>query len=113
MEKPSWTIDKNKPYFVNDPEGDGMSYFACKESRDNFAEDCIREYLDDGWMEEGVNVISGEVTHRATMVDRQSRPEDLDEEGCDELGNFWPEDFDFICNYIMKPLTESGGDCHE
>jgi hypothetical protein len=96
---------KEHPYFVNNPYGDGLVFFANEKERDNYAADCIQTYLDDGWDEEVENVVAGVVTHRATQVDRVEKPpeEDLDEEGCDEDGTDW-RDVDFLCGYKLLPL---------
>jgi hypothetical protein len=107
MEKPDWRIKNNKPYFVHDPEGDGFSYYASIDDRDSFAEDCIREYLDDGWSEDVIYVVSGEITHRATMINKRDKP-DLDEFGYDKDGEYWPAEFSFMCDYTMKPLNPNG-----
>lgn len=103
-----WSIHSSRPYFVYDPEGDGFAYFATEEERDKYAKDAIAEYLDDGWMEEVVNVIAGKLTHRATQVDKINRPPDSDfnEEGFDSDGIAWDSEWDYICNYELRPLGE-------
>lgn len=97
---------KERPFFVYDPEGDGFVYFATEQERDDHAHDCIQAYLNDGWSEEVVNVVAGVLTHRAAQVDRIDRPpkEEIGEDGCDEDGNYWPEEFDYICDYKLLPL---------
>ena len=99
-----WNFKKDRPYFVLDPEGDGISYFETIEERDKFAEECIRQYLDDAWSEEVVHVVAGVVTHSAQQTERQDRPEELDEEGCDGDGIYWDPDLEYRCNYEMLPL---------
>ena len=95
----------SKPYFVYDPEGDGLTYFETQEERDAFAQECIRNYLDpDGWSVEVVNVVAGVVTHSAQQVDREDRPDELDEEGVDESGAYWDPDWEYKCNYALRPV---------
>lgn len=93
-------------YFVNDPEGDGITTFTDKQKCEEFAKECIEDYLDEGWNEEVTNVIMGEVTHRAEAIVIIKRPpdEELDENGCDVEGNDWNNDFDSILDYEMKPI---------
>ena len=98
-----WNFKKEKPYFVLNPEGDGITYFETIEERDKFAEKCIRGYLGDTWDEEVVNVVAGVITHSAQEVDRQDRPTELDEEDCDEEGNYWA-DYEYKCNFKMLPV---------
>lgn len=99
-----WTPSKDRPYFVHDPQGDGFSYFETEQERDDFAHDCIQAYLDDGWDEEVEHVVAGKLTHRATQTDVIMRPDILDEDGCDEEGNDWNNDFSHICDYKLLPL---------
>lgn len=101
-----WNFKKETPYFVLDPDGDGMSYFGSEEERDKFAKACIRLYLDDGWDENVIHVLGGKVTHRATQVNREDRPDDveIDEDGVDLEGNHWDGDMEYKCNYELKPL---------
>lgn len=103
-----WKIHPSRPYFVFDPEVDGFAYFATEEERDRYAKDAIAEYLDDGWMEEVVNVVAGKLTHRATEVNRVDRPPDseFDEDGLDSDGVAWDSEWDYICGYELKPLGE-------
>jgi len=108
--KGNWRLSEDTPYFVFDPEGDGFTYFKDEAERDSYAEDCILEYLEEGWSEEVVNVVSGEITHRATQTNLVQRPDDaeLDEDGYDEEGKHWPTEWDYICDYEMLPLNKGG-----
>lgn len=101
-----YTPAKERPYFVHDPQGDGFVFFATEKERDDHAQDCIQAYLDDGWDEEVENVVAGVLTHKATQTDKIERPpdEEIDEDGMDEEGNNWANDFDFICDYKLLPL---------
>lgn len=95
-------------YFVNDPEGDGVTTFTDKKKCEEFAKECIDDYLDEEWSEEVTGVIMGEVTHRAEAIILTKRPsdEELDENGFDVEGNDWNNDFDSILDYEMKPIKE-------
>ena len=101
-----WNFNSDKPYFVLDPEGDGITYFATEEERDAFAENCIQQYFEDRWNEDVVNVVAGIVTHSAQQVDREDRPPDneLDEDECDHSGQYWEPDCEYICDYKLKPI---------
>lgn len=91
-----------KPFFVNCPNN-GFETFETIEERDAAAKECIEAYLYDGWDEEVTQVVAGEISHKATQVDRVNRPaaEDLDEEECDSDGYHWG-DFDHYCNYKLQ-----------
>lgn len=99
-----WNFKKDRPYFVLDPEGDGITYFKTISERDKFADECIQQYLDHTWNEEVVNVVAGVVTHSAQQTDREDRPAELDEEGYDGDGIYWNPDFDYMCNYKLLPV---------
>jgi len=100
-----WNFKKDHPYFVLDPEGDGITYFRTIEERDRFASECIAAYLDNGtWNADVTNVVAGVVTHRATETDREDRPAELDEEGCDGEGSYWESDCVYRCNYKLLPV---------
>tara|TARA_R110002094_G_scaffold161285_1_gene146498 strand:+ start:187 stop:552 length:366 start_codon:yes stop_codon:yes gene_type:complete len=92
------------PYFFYDPEGSGFEYFKNKELRDIYANKSIQEYLDDGWNAEVIDVVTGEITGQATMTDVEVKPDDLDDEGMDEGGEYWNGDYEYTCNYEIKPL---------
>ena len=95
-------------FWLYDPEGDGMTYYRTKESRDEAAEQAIGCYLEDGWSPEVEFVSAGEVTHFAQVLDKTMRPadEDLDDEGCDGDGMDWPDGMAWRGNYALEPLTQ-------
>lgn len=96
-------------FFVFNPEGDGFAFYKTAEERDAAAKEMIQMYLDSGeWSPEVQSVFSGEVTHRATEVNRVDRPDDL-EDGVDGEGRYWPEDCDYLCKVEMRPASESPG----
>jgi len=45
-------------------------------------------------------------THRATGIDIETRPHNIDKEGFSPEGNYWPEDVECKCNYKLIPLAE-------
>ena len=102
----TWTFEKENPYFVYDPEGDGFTFFATEADRNKYSEECIAEYLEDGWNENVVCVIGGKVTHRATQVARVNRPDkgEIDASGFDSEGNYWASEFDYVCRYGLLPV---------
>lgn len=97
---------KENRFFLYDPEGDGISFFPTAKERDEYAAKIIPDYCDDTWSEEVEFVIAGEVTHTAQEVDRVDRPpeDQLDENGCDQEGEYWPHGWDWRCNYVLKPI---------
>ena len=99
-----WNFKKGRLYFVLDPEGNGISYFETIEERDDYAQECIQQYLDGAWSEEVVNVVAGVVTHSAQETDREERPDELDDEDCDDGGIYWEPDCDYRCNYKLLPV---------
>jgi hypothetical protein len=101
-----WEFSPDRPYFVHDSEGDGFYYYATEDERDNYAKECIQGYLDDGWSEGVESVIAGKITHHATQVDREDRPENIDQDGVAEDGSYWDPDCDFKCNYSLLPINE-------
>lgn len=96
----------DRPYFVHDPLGDGFTYFATEQERDDHAHDVIQAYLDDCWDEEVTNVTGGMITHQSTQVDREDRPDTVNEEGICGEGGYWPDDVEYKCNYELKPISQ-------
>lgn len=104
MNKLQHQASKEFKYFVHDPDGDTFTFFADTESRDKHAEECIQYYLDDGWDEAVINVCAGEITHTACMVNKVFRVGDVDADGIDEVGEEWLDDWNYKCDYKLKPL---------
>jgi hypothetical protein len=93
------------PFFHYDPEGDGFVYFKTEADRDEAANIEIRNHLDnDGWSEDVANILVGKVTGRGKMVDISLPDGELDEDGCDEAGEWWDSDCDYKCDYKIKSL---------
>lgn len=96
----------NRPFFVYDPEGDGFTYYATEQERDEAAEMVIQGYLDEGWSEEVTSVVAGILTHKSTQTNLQERPDDdkINEDNEDEDGTYWG-DWTHICNYELLPIA--------
>lgn len=102
-----WNFHAERPYFVLDPEGEGIVYFATAAERDAHAKTIIEGYLDtDGWSEAVEYIICGEVTHASTRCNIMQRPAVIDEDGIDEDGEYWDSDAAFKCNYEMLPIKK-------
>jgi hypothetical protein len=47
------------------------------------------------------------VTHRATEIDVVRPVGEIDEDGCDEAGEYWPNtDCEYKCNYALQMFPE-------
>lgn len=103
---PVYSASAETPYFVYDSLNNEFSYFATGKERDIHAEFIISEYLDDAWDEEVTNVVAGKITATAAMVDVQNQVGEIDADGLDEAGEWWP-DCDYKCNYKLMPLDYS------
>ena len=100
-----WHFKPEAPFFILDPEGDGLTYFETAAERDTAAAELIKNYLDaDGWGEGVEYLVAGTITHRATETNRQDRPADLDEDGIDGEGVWWGPDVEYRCGYQMLPV---------
>ncbi len=84
----------------------GLTFYATTEERDIEAKDVIEEHLQEGeWSEDVGDVFAFIVTHKAAQVDVKHPDGELDEDRCDENGDHWPSDVDFVCNYALKSLA--------
>lgn len=86
----------------------GMNFYETEQQRDEAAKIVIDSYLDeDGWDDEVQLICAGVVSHYVTETDRLDRVGELDEEGYDEAGEYWPEDdIDCKCGYALMPASE-------
>lgn len=104
-----WHPHPEYPYWLNDPDGDGITFYRTAEDRDAAAAETLDEYKDaDGcWTEEVEGVCAGVVTHIAQCKNKVMRPpeDELDEEGCDGEGAYWG-DFEWMGNYTLEPIKE-------
>ena len=93
-------------YGLYDSYGEGITFYETEEDRAKAAEETIESYLSENeWSDEVVNVLAFEVTHRATAVNVKELVGKLDEDGCDETGEYWESsEFDYKCNYELQPF---------
>lgn len=92
-------------YFSYDSEGNGYDTHKTMEEAVAQATGGIASYLEDGWDESVTQVVCGVITHRATQTDREDRPSEINEEGCDGEGYYWGPDEKWSCNYKMKTIA--------
>jgi hypothetical protein len=92
------------PYFLYDPEGNGFEYFKTEKLRDDCASDAVQAYLDEAWDEQVTNVVVGKISGQATMTDVKVKPDIVDEDGNDENDEYWDSDWDYKCDYAIKPV---------
>jgi len=94
-------------YGLCDPEGDGITFYKSAKERDEAAEKTIKAYLDGEWLEEVTSVFAFMVTHRAAQIDVVRPVGEINEDGCDEAGEYWPNtDCEYKCNYALKTFPE-------
>jgi len=94
---------KGERFFLYDPEGDGMQYFATEYERDQAARAAINNSLEDGvWSELADQIVVGVITASAKAVNIRHKPADaiIDENGDDEDGVYWG-DQERICDYEL------------
>jgi hypothetical protein len=103
-----YTPNATHPYGLCDPEGDGITFYNSPDERDEAAEKAIKAYLDEGeWLEEVTSVFAFMVTHRATEIDVVRPVGEINEDGCDEAGEYWPDtDCEYKCDYALKTFPE-------
>ncbi len=96
----------DKPWFSYSPDGDFL-FFSTEEEAKEHAEGEIPDYCQDTWDEEVEGVLVGRVSLVATQTDLQHRPpeDQLDDDGCDEDGNYWDDGVDYRCDYKLLPLA--------
>lgn len=93
------------PWFCFD--GDDYEYFSTEEEAIEASKSAIQFYLDETWDECVENVQVGKVTGITRQINVVQRPDDeeLDEEGCDGQGEYWPEEIAYKCDYKVLPLV--------
>lgn len=94
-----------KKWFCDDGEGNLQYFETEKEALDSAASD-IAGWMDDRWSEQVQDVKVGVITHMAAQINREDRPDDLDDEGYDEDGEHWESDLEYQCNYVMLPIKD-------
>lgn len=97
-----------KNFFV-DSECGGFELFATESEALAYAKSLIPDYLDcDEWMVEVELIRVGQITHKATKTNLEMRPpeSELDEDGCDDSGEWWGGDMQYKCDYEILPVTK-------
>lgn len=98
------------PFFLCDPQGEGIRFFRTEAERDEAAKKAILEYVDHGeWASEVEEVFVGIVTGVATATNIERPAGDLDEEGMDENGEWWEEETSFRCYFEIQPMAQPTG----
>jgi hypothetical protein len=103
--KPNYQPSAECPYFVFDSLGDGFMYFETAALRDDQAKAVIAGYMNDGWDEEVVNIVAGELTHTTAMTNKVERPDNIDEEDYAEDGTYWDPCWSYMCDYELTELS--------
>ena len=88
------------------------SGYECFETLDDAldaADERAQNYLSDAWSDEVTSVCVGKITHRAQMCDQVFPEGEIDEDGLDESGEPWDQDWEYKCNYKVLPV-EHGAD---
>ena len=84
---------------------DGFQTFSTAESRDAAAKTTIAKYqTGDGWMEDVLDIKVGVITGVAAKANVERRPDELDENGEDEDGNYWPPYVQEKCDVEIQPV---------
>lgn len=94
------------PFWLYSPECDGVTFWRTAKERDDYAKKDIDTYLDGNeWLEEVEGICAGVCTHRVEACDVIKPVGVIDEDGCDEVGEYWPSDFVASkCNYALMPI---------
>ena len=88
-------------YFSYDPEGDGLTIHKTAEEAKAAAEDdlsCHRDYACEGWSDSVNQVCWGEIKESAFKVNEMNKEE------AEHAGVYFNNDFDYICDYELKPV---------
>lgn len=93
----------SKPFFAFDDQGVFEEFETLKE-RDAYASDAIQGCLHDSWDEAVTNIVAGIITARTEQTNVKQRPDNLDENGCDEDGHCWDESWSHTCDYELIPI---------
>jgi len=98
-----------KKYWAFDPVYNKYEFFDDIDERNEFVKELIDDCKDedDIWDDDLLNEISigeGIETHHVVQTDVKYRPDDLDQYLMDKDGFYWPNNYDYICNYEMKKI---------
>lgn len=95
-------------FFCYSPET-GLQAFATESQRDEYCERMIIESMDDNkWTDDVESIIAGVITHSTQKTDIIARPDDseIDEDGNDNDGEWWPAEVEYKCNYDLLPINQ-------
>lgn len=97
------------PWFCDDPDGEGRTYWPTEAEAIAQARQCIREWLCDGeeWPTEVNYIIVGKVMYRATQTHIVRPVGPLDEDGFDEEGDYYHGPDDYTCDYEMRTIEDA------
>jgi hypothetical protein len=102
------TPNKDYVFGLYDPDGEGLSFYKTESERNDSARKTIKGYLDGNkWVGEVVNVFAFVVTHQARQTNIIYPVGELDEDGYDEVGNYFHEADSYNCDYELKPIQEN------
>lgn len=88
-------------YFSYDPEGDGFSIHKTAEEAKLASENDLSHYRDyacEGWDDSVTQVCWGEIKETAIKVNEMTKEE------AEHAGICVSNDFDYICDYELKPV---------
>jgi len=114
----------NKFYYIYDAHWDGVTKFKTKDEWLKAIEDYdfFSKFYDDGWSEEVEYLVAGlapyewedkhedeidvcdfyhkHATYITDKINEESRPDELDEDECDENGTYWGV-WEYRCDYTF------------
>lgn len=100
--------DDRYSYFVYDEiDGGDFRFFASEEDCRQCIEDIVsrsKEIYEDSCIVTSIYMGKINVTHRVVKTSEIKRPENLEFEGVDEFGIFWPEGVEEICDYELMEV---------
>ena len=86
------------------------SFFSTKEERDDNVYELIAEYNDGSLTEDEFDTVddifTGEVTHWVKKVNEVKRPDDLNEDGYGDDGDYWDADCFSKFDIELLPVSE-------
>ena len=97
----------DKPWFCEDPDGEGTSWHATQEEALAAAAKTLAIWGEEGCPRaQDIEIIRvGYITHRAMQTHVQRQQGVLGENCTAESGIYWDYDCDYRCDYTMMPLA--------
>jgi len=93
------------PWFCKDPHGEGFTWWRTEDEALARAVENIEEWRGEEWPPEVEDILVGKVLYKATQTNIQHPCSPLDENGCDETGQYFGIDLDYACDVEMRPLA--------